>query len=294
MKEKRNNIFSIFSFIKPKNKLEDGYTTKKKRLAKPTIPDNMAEKCEKCGNVYFLKDIKVIGVCPCCGYYSKLTARERIDLVATNFVELFVEHVSQDPLSFPEYSVKLKKLQENTGEKDAVVCGTATINGVKTAIFSMEYRILMGSMGQVVGEKITALFEYATQESLPVVGFILSGGARMQEGIVSLMQMAKTSAAVAKHSEAGLLYISVLTNPTMGGVSASFAFQADIIMAERGAIIGFAGPRVIEQTIRQVLPTGFQQADFLEAKGFIDVHCTREELKDKLSLLLKYHQGGSK
>ncbi len=294
MKEKKSNIFSIFSFIKPKNKLEDGDIKKKKRAAKPIIPNNMAEKCEQCGNVFFLEDIKVIGVCPCCGHYSKLTARERIDLVATDFMEFFTEHISQDPLSFPEYSTKLKQLQDKTGEKDAVVCGIAKIGAVKTAIFSMEYRMLMGSMGQVVGEKITALFEYATRESLPVVGFILSGGARMQEGIVSLMQMAKTSAAVAKHSEAGLLYISVLTNPTMGGVSASFAFQADIIMAERGAIIGFAGPRVIEQTIRQVLPNGFQQADFLEAKGFIDVHCAREELQEKLSLLLKYHEGGSK
>lgn len=293
MKEKRNNIFSIFSFIKPKNKLENDYPDKKKKI-KPAIPDKMAQKCSACGKMYFLKDIQVVGVCPCCDYHNKLTARQRIELVATHFTEFFAEKESSNPIDFPNYPEKLARLQAETGEKDAVVCGTAMIGGVKTALFAMDYRMFMGSMGEVVGEKITALFEYATEHALPVVGFVLSGGARMQEGITSLMQMAKTSAAVAKHAEKGLLYISVLTNPTLGGVSASFAFQADIIIAEKGALIGFAGPRVIEQTIRQSLPQGFQQADFLEAKGFIDLHCTRDDLKNKLSLLLQLHQTGGK
>ena len=183
----------------------------------------------------------------------------------------------------------MQSLREKTGEKEGVVCGIAKIGGVRCALFSMDYRFMMGSMGHTVGEKIAKTFEYATEHALPVVGFVLSGGARMHEGIISLMQMAKTSAAVAKHGEAGLLYISVLTDPTTGGVSASFAFEADIIMAEKGALIGFAGPRVIEQTIRQTLPEGFQRAEFIQEKGFADLIVERKEMKDKLALLLKMH-----
>ena len=254
------------------------------------IPDTLAEKCEKCGKIILSDEMKEnFGVCPKCGHYKKLSARDRIALCAKNFEELFAEEEGGNPLSFPGYDEKLASLREKTGEKDGVVCGTAEIGGIKCALFSMEYRFTMGSMGHTVGEKITKTFEYATEHALPVVGFVLSGGARMQEGIISLMQMAKTSAAVAKHGEAGLLYISVLTDPTTGGVSASFAFEADIIVAEKGALVGFAGPRVIEQTIRQKLPEGFQRAEFLEQKGFADLIVERREMKEKLTALLKLH-----
>lgn len=280
-----------FFLRKPKNALEgtdapapDG------RGGDAAIPEKLAEKCEKCGRIILSDEMKEnFGICPKCGHYKKLSARERISLCAEEFEELFAEEAGGNPLGFPGYDEKLAALRAKTGEKDGVVCGTARIGGAKCALFSMDYRFQMGSMGHTVGEKITKLFEYATKQSLPVVGFVLSGGARMQEGIVSLMQMAKTSAAVAKHGEAGLLYISVLTDPTTGGVSASFAFESDIIVAEKGALIGFAGPRVIEQTIRQKLPEGFQRAEFLEKKGFVDLIVERREMKEKLAQLLKLH-----
>ena len=215
--------------------------------------------------------------------------RARIAMCSENFEELFADEISKNVLNFPGYDEKLASLRKATGEQDGVVCGPAKIGGVPCAVFDMDHRFMMGSMGHTVGEKIAKTFEYATEHKLPVVGFVLSGGARMQEGIVSLMQMAKTSAAVAKHGEAGLLYISVLTDPTTGGVSASFAFEADIIMAEKGALIGFAGPRVIEQTIRQKLPEGFQRAEFLQQKGFVDLIVERKEMKDKLAALLRLH-----
>lgn len=279
---------------KPKNALEGSEEPAPAAPAaseqEAAIPDKLAEKCEKCGRIILSDEMKEnFGVCPKCGHYKKLSARDRISLCAENFEELFAEEAGGNPLSFPGYDEKLAALREKTGEKDGVVCGTAQIGGIKCALFSMDHRFMMGSMGQTVGEKITKTFEYATEHSLPVVGFVLSGGARMQEGIISLMQMAKTSAAVAKHGEAGLLYISVLTDPTTGGVSASFAFEADIIMAEKGALIGFAGPRVIEQTIRQKLPEGFQRAEFIEKKGFADLIVERREMKEKLAALLKLH-----
>ncbi|HIX07906.1 MAG TPA: acetyl-CoA carboxylase, carboxyltransferase subunit beta [Candidatus Borkfalkia faecipullorum] len=254
------------------------------------IPDQLAEKCEKCGKIILSDEMKEnFGVCPKCGHYKKLSARDRIAMCAENFTELFADVIGENVLGFPGYDEKLASLRAKTGEQDGVVCGEGEIGGVRCALFSMDYRFMMGSMGHTVGEKITKTFEYATEHCLPVVGFVLSGGARMQEGIISLMQMAKTSAAVAKHSEAGLLYISVLTDPTTGGVSASFAFEADIIMAEKGALIGFAGPRVIEQTMRQKLPEGFQRAEFLEKKGFADLIVERREMKEKLAALLKFH-----
>ena len=216
-------------------------------------------------------------------------ARERISFNFDGFEELLAEVTGENLLQFPGYDEKLEKSRAASSEKEAVVCGTALSGGHKVAVFAMDYRFMMGSMGHAVGEKIAALFEYAAERKLPVVGFVLSGGARMQEGIVSLMQMAKTSAAVAKHGEAGLLYISVLTDPTTGGVSASFAFESDIIVAEKGALIGFAGPRVIEQTIRQKLPEGFQRAEFLQEKGFVDLIVARKEMKEKLAELIRLH-----
>ena len=286
----------LFNFKKPQNVLEGtedapaAQQAAKEPPQEAAIPEKLAEKCEKCGQIVLSDEMaENLGVCPKCGHYKKLDARTRIASCAEQFTELFADVEGGNPLGFPGYDEKLAQLREKTGEKDGVVCGTATIGGVECALFSMDYRFQMGSMGHAVGEKITQLFEYATEKKLPVVGFVLSGGARMQEGIVSLMQMAKTSAAVAKHSEAGLLYIAVLTDPTTGGVSASFAFEADIIVAEKGALIGFAGPRVIEQTIRQKLPEGFQRAEFIEKKGFADLIVERREMKEKLAALLKLH-----
>lgn len=283
-----------FFFRKPKNALEgtdeNAPAPENKPAQDAQIPDQLAEKCEKCGKIILSDEMKEnFGVCPKCGHYKKLSARDRIAMCAENFTELFADVIGENVLGFPGYDEKLASLRAKTGEQDGVVCGEGEIGGVRCALFSMDYRFMMGSMGHTVGEKITKTFEYATEHCLPVVGFVLSGGARMQEGIISLMQMAKTSAAVAKHSEAGLLYISVLTDPTTGGVSASFAFEADIIMAEKGALIGFAGPRVIEQTMRQKLPEGFQRAEFLEKKGFADLIVERREMKEKLAALLKFH-----
>lgn len=283
-----------FFFRKPKNALEgtdeNAPAPENKPAQDAQIPDQLAEKCEKCGKIILSDEMKEnFGVCPKCGHYKKLSARDRIAMCAENFTELFADVIGENVLGFPGYDEKLASLRAKTGEQDGVVCGEGEIGGVRCALFSMDYRFMMGSMGHTVGEKITKTFEYATEHCLPVVGFVLSGGARMQEGIISLMQMAKTSAAVAKHSEAGLLYISVLTDPTTGGVSASFAFEADIIVAEKGALIGFAGPRVIEQTMRQKLPEGFQRAEFLEKKGFADLIVERREMKEKLAALLKFH-----
>ena len=283
-----------FFFRKPKNALEgtdeNAPAPENKPAQDAQIPDQLAEKCEKCGKIILSDEMKEnFGVCPKCGHYKKLSARDRIAMCAENFTELFADVIGENVLGFPGYDEKLASLRAKTGEQDGVVCGEGEIGGVRCALFSMDYRFMMGSMGHTIGEKITKTFEYATEHCLPVVGFVLSGGARMQEGIISLMQMAKTSAAVAKHSEAGLLYISVLTDPTTGGVSASFAFEADVIMAEKGALIGFAGPRVIEQTMRQKLPEGFQRAEFLEKKGFADLIVERREMKEKLAALLKFH-----
>ena len=283
-----------FFFKKPKNALEGSEENTSERIPEAgepaVIPDKLAEKCENCGQIVLSDEMaENFGVCPKCGHYKKMPPRARIAMCAENFAELFAEEEGGNVLQFPGYDEKLAALREKTGEKEGVICGTGEIGGVSCALFAMDYRFVMGSMGHAVGEKITKTFEYATEKKLPVVGFVLSGGARMQEGIVSLMQMAKTSAAVAKHGEAGLLYIAVLTDPTTGGVSASFAVEADVIMAEKGALIGFAGPRVIEQTIRQKLPEGFQRAEFVQKKGFADIIVERKEMKEKLAALLKMH-----
>ena len=206
-----------------------------------------------------------------------------------SFRELYPGIRSDNPLSFPGYGSKVETVRAASGEEEAVVCGTATIGRQKCCLFVMESYFMMGSMGSAVGEKITALFEYAIQHRLPVIGFTVSGGARMQEGLLSLMQMAKTSAAVKRHSDAGLLYVAVLTDPTTGGVTASFAMEADIILAEPGATVGFAGARVIEQTTRKSLPNGFQKSEFVLEHGFIDSIIPRGNQKAYLTELLKMH-----
>lgn len=231
-------------------------------------------------------------ICPNCNTYMRMGAMERIAFVcdSDSFTECDKELKSTNPIDFPDYEEKISKAVKTSGLNEGVVCGTAKIDGNDTAIFVMDSNFMMGSMGTVVGEKITRLFEKATEESLPVIGFTTSGGARMQEGILSLMQMAKVSGAVKKHSDAGNLYVTVLTDPTTGGVTASFAMLGDIIIAEPNALVGFAGARVIEQTTGQKLPKGFQRSEFQLDHGFVDMIEERKRLKYTLGNILALHK----
>lgn len=279
-------------FKNPQNELEQGAQgAQRVREGERLAQEEAVLACPQCRRMLFEKDAaRSLYVCEC-GHHFRLPARKRIALTvdAGSFVERNGEIVSTDPLHFPGYAQKLQAAQAASGENEAVLTGSATMDGLPVAIYAMEPRFMMGSMGAAVGERLTRLFEWAAKERLPVIGFALSGGARMQEGIFSLMQMAKTSAAVRRHSDAGLLYISVLTDPTTGGVTASFAMQGDILIAEPGALIGFAGPRVIQQTIRQTLPEGFQSAEFLLEHGFLDALCDRREMRVTLCKLLRLH-----
>lgn len=282
---------TLINFLKPKNKLEEGG-----RRAAP-VQQDAGEPEKKCPNCR--KDIPVSRllandlVCPC-GHHFRMRARQRIRMIADkdSFREMFASAKAGDPLDFPGYKEKIDTVRLASREEEAVVCGTARVFDLPCCLFVMEPGFMMGSMGTAVGEKITSLFEYALRRCMPVVGYTVSGGARMQEGLLSLMQMAKTSAAVKQHSDAGLLYISVLTDPTTGGVTASFAMEADIILAEPEATVGFAGARVIEQTTRKSLPKGFQKAEFVMEHGFIDAITPRSHQKKLISRLLKLHDGG--
>lgn len=285
------NTADIFNFLKPKNELENQGESAENQ---PYIPDELWVKCPMCKNVILSSDLlENFKVCPKCEYHFRIAARQRIEMTVdeNSFTELDEEMVSSNIIDFPDYTRKLKNAKINSGENESVITGIAKIGGFDTVIAVMNSQFMMGSMGTVTGEKITRAFEYATEHQLPVIVFTVSGGARMQEGILSLMQMAKTSGAVKLHSDAGLLYITVLTDPTTGGVTASFAMEGDIILAEPHALIGFAGPRVIEQTIRQKLPKDFQSAEFLLEKGFVDAVVKRSELKQTLTKLLKIHAG---
>ena len=280
------------NFKKSRNQLE-GFSPNL-QTDKPYVPQELCTSCPSCKAMLFQNDLEENnGVCPKCGYHFRLSARQRIGLICdVNTYEPWDENLTpKDPLSFPGYGAKLKASRLRSRELEGVLTGKASVGGVPCAIFAMDAGFMMGSMGSVIGEKITRLFERAVKEKLPVIGFTVSGGARMQEGILSLMQMAKTSGAVKLHSDAGLLYITVLTDPTTGGVTASFAMEGDIILSEPGALIAFAGPRVIEQTMRQKLPKGFQTAEFLLEKGFVDAVVPRKELRDTLSRLLRLHCG---
>ncbi|MEQ2877074.1 acetyl-CoA carboxylase, carboxyltransferase subunit beta [Enterococcus asini] len=263
--------------------------------AKPEVPDNLWAKCPNCKHMLYTKDIGLEKICPYCSYNFRISAWERIAITIDekSFEEWDNDLFTKDPLSFPGYVEKVTKTQESTGLDEAVLTGKATIMGDSLALGIMDSHFIMGSMGTVVGEKITRLFEKATLEKLPVVIFTASGGARMQEGIMSLMQMAKISAAVKRHSDAGLFYLTVLTDPTTGGVTASFAMEGDIILAEPQSMIGFAGRRVIEQTIKQELPENFQKAEFLLEHGFVDQIVPRTDLKERISQLLRLHDGRS-
>lgn len=282
---------ALLNFLKPKNKLEEGG-----RTAAPVQSDagEPEQSCPNCHRDIPLSKLWANGmVCPC-GHHFRMKARQRISMIADkgSFCELFSHIRSANPLGFPGYREKLETSGTASEEAEAVICGTATIGRRKCCLFVMEPSFMMGSMGSAVGEKITLLFEYAAAHRLPVIGFTVSGGARMQEGLLSLMQMAKTSAAVKRHSDVGLLYIAVLTDPTTGGVTASFAMEADIILAEPGATVGFAGKRVIEQTTKQSLPKEFQSAEFVLAHGFIDNIVQRREQRKLLAELIKMHCGG--
>ena len=249
-------------------------------------------KCDNCKEILYKEDVRAnYSVCPNCGKHFRLSSRRRIAQIIDEgtFEELNADLHTTDPIKFEGYLQKIKSLEEKTKIKEAVKTGIGKINGINVAIGVMDANFMMGSMGEVVGEKITRLIETAIEKHLPVILFCASGGARMQEGMVSLMQMAKTSAALSKLNKAGLLYISIFTDPTTGGVTASFASLGDVILAEPGALIGFAGPRVIEQTINQKLPEGFQRAEFLLEHGFVDRIVERKDMKNELCKILELH-----
>ena len=260
---------------------------------KPEVPDELFSQCPGCKYTIYQKDLGSERICPHCGYTFRISAQERLALTIDmgTFLEMFKGIETQDPLNFPGYRKKLTLMREKTGLDEAVVTGTALIKGEKVALGIMDSNFIMASMGTVVGEKITRLFEYATAEKLPVVLFTASGGARMQEGIMSLMQMAKISTAVKRHSNAGLFYLTILTDPTTGGVTASFAMEGDIILAEPQSLVGFAGRRVIENTVREDLPEDFQKAEFLLEHGFVDAIVKRRELPDMIARLVRLHKG---
>ena len=265
----------------------------KKKQNTVDIPIGKWVKCDECKEIIY-KDVmrNNLNICPHCGHYFRMHINRRLEQIIDEgtYKKFDLNIDTNNPLKMEEYEKKLKSLREKTGLEEAVACGTGKINGEEVVSCIMDSGFLMGSMGVVVGEKITYSIEKAIERKLPLIIFSVSGGARMQEGIISLMQMAKTTAALTKLDKAGLLYISVLTDPTYGGVTASFASLGDIVLAEPKAMIGFAGPRVIEQTIGEALPEGFQTAEFLLEHGFIDKIVERKDLKDTLSKLIKLNK----
>lgn len=257
-----------------------------------TIPENLLFKCPRCGGVFYDEEFeRNMKVCPKCNYHARLTWQERLELTvdANSFTELNEDLQSLNPIGFPRYEEKVAKMQEQCDTREAIVTGECTIRGYRCVLGIMDSHFMMASMGSVVGEKVTRAFEYATEKRLPVIMFASSGGARMQEGILSLMQMAKTSGAAKRHSDAGGLYITVMTDPTTGGVTASFASLGDIIIAEPKVLIGFAGRRVIQDTIKQRLPDDFQSAEFQLDCGFVDMIVERGMMRKTLSNILKLH-----
>ena len=268
-----------------------------KAIRENYVPGDRLVTCPKCGGETERREVVLsLSVCPKCGCHFPIGAYRRLSMVLDSgtFRELNAKLPAADPLAFPGYGPKLALAQRKTGLTEAAVTATGAIGGSKCVVGVLDSRFLMGSMSAAVGEKITLAIEYATKNKLPLILFAASGGARMQEGILSLVQMAKTSAALARFSDKGLLYISVLTDPTTGGVTASFASLGDIILAEPGALIGFAGPRVIQQTIGETLPEGFQRAEYQEAHGFVDAVVPRVQLRDTLAQLLRLHEKGGR
>ncbi|MCL2547274.1 MAG: acetyl-CoA carboxylase, carboxyltransferase subunit beta [Oscillospiraceae bacterium] len=273
-----------FKILKPKNALE-GHAE--------FIEQEIAAICKKCERQLTADQLEAnLYTCLACRYHFKMNARQRIHMMvdADSFIEHDAELSPSNVLGFPGYDEKLAAAKRQSAEKDSVVCGECAIGGCRVVLFVMEPNFMMGSMGTICGEKVTRAFELAAEQGLPVVGVTASGGARMQEGILSLMQMAKISGAVKRHNDAGLLFLCLLTDPTTGGVTASFAMEADVILAEPQALIGFAGPRVIEQTIRKKLPNGFQRAEFQLEHGFVDAIVERKRQKRSIARLLQMHK----
>lgn len=286
----KGGIVLIIDKVKKVNK-EETVRVKNEKAADMMIGKWV--KCDNCKEIIYKEVLhKNLSVCPSCGKHFRLSARRRIKQIVDEgtFEEIGTNITTSDPLKFDGYLKKVEGLKEKTKIDEAVRCGVCEIEGQKVVLGVMDGNFLMGSMGEAVGEKITMAIETAIKKKLPVVMFCVSGGARMQEGIISLMQMAKTSSAMAKLNKAGLLYISVLTDPTTGGVTASFASLGDIILAEPKALIGFAGPRVIEQTIKQKLPEGFQSSEFLLEHGFIDKIVERKDMKSTIAKIIKMHK----
>ena len=268
-----------------------------KAMRENYVPGERLCTCPQCGGESERRAVAAaLSVCPLCGYHFPMGAYYRLSSVldSGSFRELNEKLMSNDPLHFPGYGAKLDAARRKTGMNEAAVTAVGTIGGSRCVVGVLDSRFLMGSMSAAVGEKLTLAIEHAIKNKLPLILFAASGGARMQEGILSLMQMAKTSAALARFAEKGLLYISVLTDPTTGGVTASFASLGDIILAEPGALIGFAGPRVIQQTIGDTLPQGFQRAEFQMEHGFVDAVVSRSQMRDTLARLLKLHGKGDR
>lgn len=281
------------AFAERKRKLNILKSLRSRNTRGNTVSNGDNITCPECKKAISKPALRrLLYVCPCCGYHHKIGYNVRLHEVFDNraYTKHFTDILPGNPIDFPEYTEKLTALAEKTGLSDACVCGSGKISGYPAFCAVLDCRFLMGSMGSAVGEKIALSAEYAKNHNLPLIIFSASGGARMQEGIFSLMQMAKTSAAVKRFSDSGGLYISYLTHPTTGGVTASFASLGDIILAEPGALIGFAGPRVIEQTIKATLPEGFQRSEFLLEHGFIDEIVPRDKMKDTLAQLLSLHQ----
>ena len=279
---------------KRKQQLQDfrRYLNKDNKVKKQEVPDGLYQACPNCNSTIRTLDLKNhLQVCPQCGHHLFIDAYARLDALfdSGKYKEYYTSMKSGNPLGFPGYEEKLEKYEYKTGLHDGVVVAGGRIDHMRTIVVVMDHRFMMASMGSVAGEKITRAIEMATRKKLPLIIFTSSGGARMQEGIFSLMQMGKTCAALKRHLDAGLLYISYLTHPTTGGVTASFAMLGDINIAEPEALVGFAGPRVIESTMKTKLPAGLQRAEFLEDHGFVDMIVEREKMRDTLALLLRMH-----
>ena len=284
------NLFGKKNYISIENRERTKKVDKRKK-AEPSIPDGMWIKCNTCKAIIYKKEVTEYKLCPNCDAHFRMNPAERIAITCDegSFEEFDQNMHPKNPMNYPEYDQVIKKAQDTSGIKEAVVTGRCTIHGQKTVLAIMDSHFMMGSMGSVVGEKITRAVEYATKHRLPIIIFTTSGGARMQEGIISLMQMAKVSEALGRHDAAGLLYVTVLTDPTTGGVTASFAMLGDIILSEPKALIGFAGQRVIKGTIHQDLPEGFQRAEFQLEHGFVDRIVHREKLRNELGKILRQH-----
>lgn len=285
------NLFGKKSYFSLDGNEDKKKNDRRKKRNEPSIPDGMWIKCNTCKSIIYKKEVTEYKLCPDCDAHFRMSPKERIAITCDegSFTELDSNMRPMNPMRYPGYDEVIENAQKKAGIPEAVVTGHAKIDGYEVVLAIMDSHFMMGSMGSVVGEKVTRAVEYATQYRLPIIIFTTSGGARMQEGIMSLMQMAKVSAALARHDEAGLLYVTVLTDPTTGGVTASFAMLGDIILAEPKALIGFAGQRVIQGTIHQKLPEGFQRAEFQLEHGFADRIVHRTKIREELSTILKLH-----